>query len=138
MLEGAFEHVRDGLEAPVGMVGRADGLPGCVVRRAHVVEEQERVDHVEAGAGERAPDHEPAALDGPGGGDDLGDGAMLWHTGVKAGRAPAIPPGRAPVPRRRGQAAGAMAFTAVASESSHGQFQRKCLLTSSISLYIHQ
>src|SRR4029453_16102181 len=94
LLEGALEHVRDGLEAPVGMVGRADSLAGCVVSRAHVVEEQERVDHVEAGAGERAPDYEPPALDGPRRRDNLGDGAMLAHTGFKVGRAAPIP--RAP------------------------------------------
>jgi hypothetical protein len=74
------------------MVGRADGLAGPVVLRAHVVEEQERVDHVEVTRGKRPPHHETAAFHSPRGGDDLRYGAMLRHTGFKAGRASPIPP----------------------------------------------
>jgi hypothetical protein len=74
------------------MVGRADGLAGPVVLRAHVVEEQERIDHLEPAGGKRPPNDEPAAFDGPRRKNDLRYGAMLRHTGYKAGRAAPIPP----------------------------------------------
>ncbi len=59
----AVEHVGHGLEAAVRVPGRADGFAGPVHRRAHLVEQQERVGVVEAQpAGERPPDLEAGAL----------------------------------------------------------------------------
>jgi len=52
----AVEHVRDGLEPAMRVVGRALGLARRVLDGAHVVEEQERVGQPEVEGGRRATD----------------------------------------------------------------------------------
>jgi hypothetical protein len=48
------------------MIGSSLGLTGGVVGRAHLVEEQERPDVVETGAGEGPGDAEALSFQGPG------------------------------------------------------------------------
>jgi hypothetical protein len=62
VLHGPFQQVGHRLEAAVWVVRRADGLTRCVVDRAQLVEEQERVEARDPLAGERAPDHEAPSL----------------------------------------------------------------------------
>ena len=75
VLELALEHVGDGLETAVRMIGRADRLTGRDVGRSHLVEEQERIEHVEPGGRERPVHEEAAALEGFDGVDDGNRGA---------------------------------------------------------------
>ena len=81
MLHAAFEHVGHGLEAAVGMVGRALGLAGAQVGRPHLVEEEEGVEVVERPRGEGTVHHEALALHGADGVDDLrhGTNAVFGH-----------------------------------------------------------
>src|SRR5580765_189480 len=72
VLELALEHVGDGLEAAVRMVGRAHGLARGVIDRAHLVEQQEGVDQVQALGGKGTPHDEAGALALAVGGDDAG------------------------------------------------------------------
>ena len=63
VLEGAVDHVGDGLEAPVGVPGRALGLAGCVLHLAHLVHVDEGVEVRDGHAGEGAPHREPLAFE---------------------------------------------------------------------------
>ena len=63
MLHRAVEHVGDGLEAAVRVVGRALRLTRTEIDRAHVVEEQERVDLRERRGRERPPHLEPSTFE---------------------------------------------------------------------------
>ena len=69
-----FEHVRHGLEATVGMVGRANGLAGRDVDGTHLVEKEEGVDHVERRGREGTVHEESAPFEGLDRIDDRGDG----------------------------------------------------------------
>ncbi len=71
----AFEHVGHGLEAAVRMVRRADGFVRRVGDRAELVEQEERIDEVEATGGEGSANGEAAALELLVGGDDAYDGS---------------------------------------------------------------
>ena len=64
MLELALQHVSDGLEAAMRMVGRADRLAGAVVGRPHLVEKEERIGNVQSLCREGPPHDEarPFAL----------------------------------------------------------------------------
>src|SRR5436190_20056862 len=73
VLHFAFQHVGDGLEASVGVIGRAHRLARRVVDRPHLVEQQERIDGGQTQPGERSPNDEPAALALLVSGDDLLD-----------------------------------------------------------------
>ncbi len=59
VLELALQHVGDGLEAAVRVIGRADRLAGAVVDRPHLVEKEERIDHVQS-RGRHRPAHDEA------------------------------------------------------------------------------
>jgi hypothetical protein len=76
---GAFEHVGDGLDAAVRVVGEAaDGTFERVVE-GEVVEEQEGVEQVADARTEGAQQFDARALDGGLRFDDLGDGSGLVH-----------------------------------------------------------
>ena len=77
MLHRAVEHVGHGLEAAVRVVGRALRLARAEIDRAHVVEEQERVDLRERRGRERPAHLEPAALELADRGDDRLHRALL-------------------------------------------------------------
>ena len=62
VLELAFDHVGDGLEAAMRMIGRAHRLTGRVIGRPHLVEQQERIDDLQPGHRKRPADDEPRAL----------------------------------------------------------------------------
>src|ERR1700674_3899091 len=62
VLHLAFEHVGDSLEAAVRMIGSADRLAGAVVDRAHLVDEQERIDRIDPLSREWPAHDETAAL----------------------------------------------------------------------------
>lgn len=79
MLELAFEQVGDRLEPPVGMVGGAARLAGGVVDGLHLVEQEERVEQLEARHGERTVDAEAGALVLVLGGDDGDEGTEFGH-----------------------------------------------------------
>ena len=68
--EGAVDHVRHRLEAAVGMPGRALGLAGRVLHRAHLVHVDEGVEQPLVDAGEGAMDREALALEALRGGGD--------------------------------------------------------------------
>ena len=59
VLEGAVDHVGHGLEAPVGMPGRALRLTGRVLDLAHLVHVHEGIETIEGDAGE-GPVHREA------------------------------------------------------------------------------
>ncbi len=79
VLAFALEEVRHRLEAPMGMVWRADSLLGPVSDRPHLIQEEKWVHHGQAGGGVGPTDDETAALSLPLGGDDAGDIAVLSH-----------------------------------------------------------
>ena len=80
----AVDDVGDRLEAAVRVPRRADRLVRCVLDRAELVEQEERVGDVGVdAAGERAPHLEPGALDGMVGGHD--DLRRVGHAPVGAG-----------------------------------------------------
>ena len=93
MLHRAVEHVGDGLEPAVRVVGRALRLARAEIHRAHLVEEQERVDLRQAGRRERPAHLEPAALELTHRGDDRLDrgGAGLAHQISSVGLVPFNP-----------------------------------------------
>ena len=66
VLEGPVDHVRDGLEAAVGVPGCALRLAGAVVDRAHLVHMHERVERREVHPVERSAYGKPLALEAPG------------------------------------------------------------------------
>ncbi len=70
VLERAVEQVGGRLEAAVGVPGRALGLAGPVVHRAHLVHHDERVEEGEVDAGKGAAHGEALALEAAGGGGD--------------------------------------------------------------------
>ena len=77
VLEFALQHVSDGLEAAMRVIGRADRLPGTVVDRPHLVEQQERISDVHS-RGRYGPAHdETRALALAVRGDDAG-GLADW------------------------------------------------------------
>src|SRR5690606_25084627 len=83
VLEGAVDHVGDGLEAAVRVPCGATGLTGRVLDLAHLVHVHERVEQVVGNAGEGAAHGEPLALVAGGGGGDrhdlaLGRGLGIW------------------------------------------------------------
>ena len=65
VLDRALEDVRDGLEAAMRMVGRADRLARAVLDGTELVEQQERIDEMgrppSGAAGEPRSRHLPAA-----------------------------------------------------------------------------
>jgi len=67
VLERAVDHVGDGLEAAMGVPGRALGLPRRVVDLPHLVHVHERVEILQVHTGEGAADGEALALEPPGG-----------------------------------------------------------------------
>jgi hypothetical protein len=73
VLHLAVEQVGHGLEAAVRMIGRADRLARPVIRRSHLVEQQERVGMAQTRAGERPSHDEAAALALAMRGHDFGD-----------------------------------------------------------------
>ena len=109
VLELALQHVSDGLEAAMRMIGRADRLAGAVVDRPHLVEQQERIDHVQSRGRDRPAHDEACPLALAVRGDDAGgfaDGARarchgfllpkrgIWGRMVRE-QAPESPPERA-------------------------------------------
>src|SRR5258708_13042931 len=78
VLELPLQHVSDGLEAAMRVIGRADRLAGTVVGRPHLVEKEERIGHIQPRGRHGPADDEarPFAL-AVGGGDAGGvaDGA---------------------------------------------------------------
>ena len=86
VLEDAVDDVRDGLEPPVRMPGRALRLARRVVDLAHLVHVHERVDVVEAHAAAEGPaDGEALALEASRRGRDRLDGPLRDHRGVRLG-----------------------------------------------------
>ena len=81
VLHLALEQIGDHLEALVRVVGRAGGGARRVVHRAHLVDEQERVDLLEAAGRDRPADEKTTALEGLGGGDDAGERARSGRAG---------------------------------------------------------
>ena len=75
VLEGAVDHVGDGLEAAVGVPVGAPGLDGRVVDLAHLVHVDERVEVGQVDAGEGPPHREALALEAGRRGRDRPDGA---------------------------------------------------------------
>src|SRR6266571_7956385 len=78
VLELALQHVRDGLEAAMRVIGRADRFAGAVIGRPHLVEKEEGIDCVQS-RGRHWPAHDEACAfaltvrsDDPGG---FADGA---------------------------------------------------------------
>ena len=63
VLEGAVDHVGDGLEAAMGMPRRALGFAGRVLHLTHLIHVDERVDERGIGAREGAPHRESFALE---------------------------------------------------------------------------
>ena len=63
MLEGAVDHVGHGLEAPMGVPGRALGFAGGVLHLAHLVHVDEGVELGDRHAGEGAPYRETFAFE---------------------------------------------------------------------------
>src|SRR5712691_3088728 len=59
VLELALQHVSDGLEAAMRVIGRADRLAGAVIGRPHLVEKEEGIDHVQS-RGRHRPAHDEA------------------------------------------------------------------------------
>src|SRR5258706_6351957 len=109
VLDLALEHVSDGLEAAMRVMGRADRLAGAVVGRPHLVEQEERVRQVHALRGERPPHDKARPFALAVGGDDAGglaDGAragchgflLLWSLGYGDIWYVNKPPGRAELP----------------------------------------
>jgi hypothetical protein len=64
VLHSAGEQIGHRLEAAMGVVRRSLGLPGRRIGRAHLIEQQERVDLVERGSRERAVDEKASTLEG--------------------------------------------------------------------------
>jgi hypothetical protein len=62
VLHFAFQHVGDCLEAAVRVVGRADRMPGGIVDRPHLIDQQEGVDDAQPVGRERTANDEPAPL----------------------------------------------------------------------------
>jgi hypothetical protein len=77
VLEDAVDHVRDGLEAPMGMPRRALGLARRVFDLTHLVEVDERVEVLESDAGEGASDREPLPLESLWGRGDATHAALV-------------------------------------------------------------
>jgi hypothetical protein len=75
VLEGAIDDVGHGLEAAVGVPGRALGLAGRVLNGAQVVQQKERVGEGEGGGGEGPAHGEALALEMAFGRDELAHGA---------------------------------------------------------------
>src|SRR5882762_791370 len=78
VLELALQHVSDGLEAAMRVIGRTDRLAGAVISRPHLVEKEEGIDYVQS-RGRHWPAHDEACAfaltvrgDDPGG---FADGA---------------------------------------------------------------
>src|SRR5438094_10656191 len=78
VLELALQHVSDGLEAAMRVIGRADRFAGAVIGRPHLVEKEEGIDCVQS-RGRHWPAHDEACAfaltvrgDDPGG---FADGA---------------------------------------------------------------
>ncbi len=96
VLELALQHVGHRLEPAMRMIGRALGLAGAVVCRPHLVEQQERIDEVQAWGRERPADDEAAAFELPVRGGHAFDVAahlvlfLLWAP-LRRRRAPATP-----------------------------------------------
>jgi hypothetical protein len=61
------------------VVGSADCLARAIDDRSHLVDEQEGVEQVQAGCGQRTADDEPATFQLALGGDDLDDLTDLRH-----------------------------------------------------------
>jgi hypothetical protein len=76
VLEGAVDHVGDGLEAAVRVPARALGLAGRVIHFAHLVHVDERVQVSRRDARERAHDREALALVAPRPSGDLTNRAL--------------------------------------------------------------
>jgi hypothetical protein len=72
VLELALQHVSDGLEAAMRVIGRADRLAGAVVGRPHLVEQEERIRQVHALRGKRPPHDKARPFALPVRGDDAG------------------------------------------------------------------
>ena len=77
VLEGAVDHVGDGLEAPVGVPVGAPRLARRVVDLAHLVHVDEGVEVGHVHAGEGPADREALALVPAGGGGHRANGAIL-------------------------------------------------------------
>src|SRR5690606_9962272 len=104
VLEGALQHVGDGLESSVGVIGCADGLTRAVVGGTHLVEQEEGVDVVDVHAGEGPADDEAPAFPLAVGADDarhltdaVAHGRLLCVE-YDAPRRPVLP-GRSPLVR---------------------------------------
>src|SRR5262245_20329345 len=77
VLELALEEIGDRFEAAVRMVGGALCLAWAVVRRAHLIEQQEWIDHVEALARKRPSDDEASPFATSNGGEHCGQRAFF-------------------------------------------------------------
>ena len=75
VLEDAVDHVGDGLEAAMGVPGRALGLAGRVLDLAHLVEVDEGVEVAQVHPGEGSADGEALAFEAAGRARHARDGA---------------------------------------------------------------
>ena len=71
VLQLAVQHVCNGLEPSMGMVGSALGLAGGILDGAQVVQQEKRIDQSKVDPREGPADLEAFALEHPGGVDDF-------------------------------------------------------------------